>query len=353
MLTGLVYAAVVALWAVVLVPQWLRRHDRHAEHRTTLTFHRAMRTLERRRAMRGVSRAPHELDVVVAGARSRVHDASTPVNPGQVDPVQVNPAQSVIDDHLDHGTDPFVGGEEEDLLRTVRLTRARTIAREKAARRRTQVQQALIALSVISVVLGFMSILPVFLAFVAPFATGIFWYAARQQSSTFAVSAQRRQRRDAAQTAHRTAQRSSPAVAEASARATTGAVRRATARPSRRYVERAASTRRSRASVPEPVSALATGTDDVRLLTSDEVVARRTAAAAATPGGRWVPVDSPLPTYVDAARADNSWTAQRMLEQAEALRTPGVDAETELGLDEYFDVPQHVEEYEHRRAVND
>ena len=48
---------------------------------------------------------------------------------------------------------------------------------------------------------------------------------------------------------------------------------------------------------------------------------------------------------------------ERMLEQAEALRTPGADAEFELGLDEFVDIPgtEIAEDhgYSHRRAVND
>jgi hypothetical protein len=46
--SGLIYAVIVALWAVVLVPMWLRRHDDVAEVRQVDRFSKAMRILSRR-----------------------------------------------------------------------------------------------------------------------------------------------------------------------------------------------------------------------------------------------------------------------------------------------------------------
>ena len=48
--SGLIYAAIVMLWAVVLVPMWLRRHDEVTESRSVDRFQGAMRTLSRRGA---------------------------------------------------------------------------------------------------------------------------------------------------------------------------------------------------------------------------------------------------------------------------------------------------------------
>jgi hypothetical protein len=63
-----------------------------------------------------------------------------------------------------------------------------------------------------------------------------------------------------------------------------------------------------------------------------------------------------MPRNLDST-ANGDWTSERMLEQAEALRTPGADAEFELGLDEFVDIPgtEIAEDhgYSHRRAVND
>ena len=46
--SGLIYATIVVLWAVVLVPIWLRRHDEVTESRSVDRFQGAMRTLSRR-----------------------------------------------------------------------------------------------------------------------------------------------------------------------------------------------------------------------------------------------------------------------------------------------------------------
>ena len=47
-MTGLIYAVIVGLWAVVLVPMWLRKHDVTTESRSVDRFSTAMRTLSRR-----------------------------------------------------------------------------------------------------------------------------------------------------------------------------------------------------------------------------------------------------------------------------------------------------------------
>lgn len=46
-MTGLIYVVIIALWAAVLIPMWLRRHDQISEVRSTLRFSSAMRTLGR------------------------------------------------------------------------------------------------------------------------------------------------------------------------------------------------------------------------------------------------------------------------------------------------------------------
>lgn len=363
MLTGLVYAAVILLWAVVLVPQWLRRHERNAEHRTTLTFHRAMRTLERRRGNRGVSKAPHDVDVTVAGARSRVHDRVS------LDDSEPSP----IDEHLDSGADPFQGSAAEEHLRHVRLLRAKSHAAQSASSRRRQVQQALVGISVIGFILMVMGIVPMLLALSPVAALGAFWYLGRRQTAAAEQAQLRRVRRersrqgdDVADIAPSDRGSSSSTRRDSSSRQTrrsrsdksadshrSGRSRRFGAR---RHVETPAARHSS-----EPVIETA---DDFHLLSDEEMQKRRTSAAA---GGRWEPSEAPLPGYLESARAtrmprniDSSasgdWTGERMVEQAEALRTPESDAEFELGLDDFVAIPgEDVDEhgYSHRRAVND
>jgi len=43
--TGLIYVVIIALWAAVLIPIWLRRHDQISEVRSTARFSSAMKTL--------------------------------------------------------------------------------------------------------------------------------------------------------------------------------------------------------------------------------------------------------------------------------------------------------------------
>lgn len=44
-MTGLIYVVIIALWAAVLIPMWLRRHDQVSEMRSTAKFSSAMRSL--------------------------------------------------------------------------------------------------------------------------------------------------------------------------------------------------------------------------------------------------------------------------------------------------------------------
>ena len=51
-MTGLIYVVIIALWAAVLIPIWLRRHDQISEVRSTARFQSAMSTLGNRRETR-------------------------------------------------------------------------------------------------------------------------------------------------------------------------------------------------------------------------------------------------------------------------------------------------------------
>jgi hypothetical protein len=73
----------------------------------------------------------------------------------------------------------------------------------------------------------------------------------------------------------------------------------------------------------------------------------------------WEPVQAPVPSYMRAPRAtavpreidselNGPWTAERMLEQAAALRASD-DIDAELGLDEYA----YPQDYQPLRAVNE
>jgi len=84
--SGLVYAVIVALWAAVLIPIWLRRHDEAAMTRSADRYSRAMRTLSRRPARidrremvvpKRASAAPH-VDAARAAPRRAVSSREAP-----------------------------------------------------------------------------------------------------------------------------------------------------------------------------------------------------------------------------------------------------------------------------------
>jgi hypothetical protein len=59
--TGLIYVVIIALWAAVLIPIWLRRHDQISEVRSTARFSSAMRSLGKESAVPGTSSRAREV----------------------------------------------------------------------------------------------------------------------------------------------------------------------------------------------------------------------------------------------------------------------------------------------------
>jgi hypothetical protein len=56
--TGLIYVAIIAVWAVVLVPAWLRRHDHLDSERSVDRFTRSLHALSKRDSVLGIP-LPH------------------------------------------------------------------------------------------------------------------------------------------------------------------------------------------------------------------------------------------------------------------------------------------------------
>lgn len=71
-MTGLIYVAIIAVWAIVLVPAWLRRHDHLDPERSVDRFTRSMQTLASRPSVLGIpmpggqvgAEQPHDHDTV-------------------------------------------------------------------------------------------------------------------------------------------------------------------------------------------------------------------------------------------------------------------------------------------------
>ena len=70
-MTGLIYVAIIAVWAVVLVPAWLRRHDHMDPERSVDRFSRTMQTLANRPSILGIP-LPNE------DAEPRAHEDEAP-----------------------------------------------------------------------------------------------------------------------------------------------------------------------------------------------------------------------------------------------------------------------------------
>ncbi|MCU0279282.1 MAG: hypothetical protein MUF33_09365 [Candidatus Nanopelagicales bacterium] len=262
MLTGLLYVAVIGMWAVVLLPRWLGTSDRYRDARSTQRFRRSLRAVSVRR------HRSHDMAAEPGSSASRVDTA---------------PADAAIDAHLDHGIDPFVGMPEDKHRRRARAEQARAQATAAAAVRRRRVLIVLGAATSLSLIAAVVGFLPFTLAVVCAAALGGYLYLLRSQS---------------------------------------------------RIRARAAADRRRSAGTA------------------------KTATATSGAEQTWDPVEAPIPSYMRAAKAtaipreidstkNGPWTAERMLEQAAALRA-GEDAEAELGLDEYA-----YPEYQHARAVNE
>jgi hypothetical protein len=86
--SAVIYAAIVVMWAVVLVPMWLRRHDAATESRSAEKFSTAMRTLSRRthgtpgrRYVVMPRRQAGTVSVHVTGAAVAAELAARPVRP--------------------------------------------------------------------------------------------------------------------------------------------------------------------------------------------------------------------------------------------------------------------------------
>ena len=81
---GLIYAVIIGMWALVLVPMWLRRHDEAQESKSADRFARAMGTLRGGSASRSsrevlMPRRPasvHDTEVIVTGSRGEKSPAA-------------------------------------------------------------------------------------------------------------------------------------------------------------------------------------------------------------------------------------------------------------------------------------
>lgn len=275
----MLFIAIGAIWVVILVPRMVRLYDRGATERTTRRFQHAMASLS------GNRRARRQVDVML------VRRAPSSAAMGLL----LDPA---VDLHLDHGVDPFLGGEEEVELIRARREAERREAAARAAQRRRRTIAAFTLVVLATAVAGVVGAVPL-LAAVLP---AVLLLAVLVTSRVHA----KRQATWRAQVAARSAERR-----QARALATMPV---APVVPVRRRIE-------ATGGAGAGMGAAAVQGGAVRVLRPAEVAQLPSRAGQAVSRG--------------GVRRPGSLAAARVVEQYTALSATYTDAEEELGLDAY------------------
>lgn len=135
--TGLIYIVIIGLWAVVLIPMWLRRHDQISEVRSAARFSSAMRSLGRG------DRPSSVLQMSVPTAREAQEVSMS------------RPWSRTRDEQEDTWEEEYTADE------------ARDYARQVAATRRAIVMGVLTFVLLLVLILAIMSVLPKWTPFIA------------------------------------------------------------------------------------------------------------------------------------------------------------------------------------------
>lgn len=292
--SGVIFLAIVAIWAAILLPRFARYYDRTSSQRSTRRFRRAMQTLGGVKRVRPVDVTHVRRPVSVPAASAR----SATTAPREV--VILDPA---VDLHLDHGTDPFRGSPEEVDLVAARIREERRVASAIAASRRRRVLYGLLLFAALLAGLVVAGVVTP-LVLVAPAAAVVGFVAL---SSVLARESRLRGRRQEA----RAARQREMALANV--------VPLAPVTPVRRHLQDASG----------EGAAMSRGAT-VRVVDFGGVAALRRSTAA-RPG---------------------SLFQARVLEQHEAIAATYPDAEAMLGLDDYATPATH-DEIAYLRVVNE
>lgn len=147
--SGLLFIAILAIWAVILIPRMLRIYDHQSTHRSTRRFRHAMASLG------GSRRARRPVDVVMVRRAESTPRAALGIV-----------LDSAVDLHLDHGVDPFLGDEDVVGTEQTRRVTARLAAAKRASARRRRVVLTLAGAVLLCFGLGIAGILPLAVALV-------------------------------------------------------------------------------------------------------------------------------------------------------------------------------------------
>lgn len=167
--TGVIYVVIIALWAAVLIPIWLKRHDQISEVRSTARFSSAMSTLGRRGQERPSSgaRAHH-------GHDSRRHDD-----------------RGASMSRVDQGYADRSSGRYEGMDRDYE----RELVRRAAATRRAFVLGTLTAILLIALLLAIVGVLPQWVPILVAVPVVAFVLATAMTASSRSSAAPQAQRR--------------------------------------------------------------------------------------------------------------------------------------------------------------
>lgn len=135
-MTGLIYVVIIALWAAVLIPMWLRRHDQISEVRSTARFSSAMRSLGGQGQPQYVTESGYDMD------EQHFMPTSRPMSPAPVPEVR---GMRPTTDSRSLGLDP---------------TYERELARQSASTRRAVVLGSLTLILLVMLVLAVSGMVP-------------------------------------------------------------------------------------------------------------------------------------------------------------------------------------------------
>lgn len=340
-MSGLIYGAIVVIWAAVLVPMWLRRHDEAVEAKSVDRFSTAMKVLARRTTAPDVGAVqtvgsvgdtptPYDFD----GAEDRVEaprrGGRLAALPGAVrrrtsdSRVLASIGRSAVAPYVsvrrrmhraDHAVAPSTAGGATAVVAPRR--------RASMAVRRQRVLAVLLALTVVAGVLAGFAVVP----WVAAVPVGLLLIGYLVLLRTYA-------RRAAGTTRSAESSRREEAIAPASLDSASHTVKVNPA-PVRRPADPVSADAASPAHDVEPVAAAAGSPDG-----------RSTPAPDGFLGPRlgWDPVPVPSPTYVNAPRApravrsidlsaDGAWTSGRLVADARAAAAAAVARSSQRDAD--------------------
>jgi hypothetical protein len=296
--TGLIYVVIIALWAAVLIPIWLRRHDQISEVRSTARFSSAMKSLgsqgQVQYATDSYALDGASMDMALPPMRSPDREARMPqpTTRPAARPATARPAEGLDPDY------------------------ERELVRQAAATRRALVLGALTVVLLLALVLAIASVLPKWAPLLAAIPVVGFVLASSMTASA----------RSGARTSARPARRASRATEAAPAR-------------------------------QAPPAAAAQADDDWETWNAWDDEDSWEAVPQTLPTYVHAPRATAVPRGIDRAHA-GEWTGEAMVETARAMRSrprsaPLADpADIDHGA-MTAEIPAVGDDYAERRAVNE